>query len=363
MQQHTLEVYTEASNSIDAKLGQVLQEVTGRRHIEGIHDAYIQKAILVQAERMRVAGLIPGAREIDGVCDLLVLIPTAYRAVLGRNGYKYLQGTLDSLRLQNRVSGSLAHLCALVVNMSPGEHHEFTTLQHKNLASEQGFDLDLIPVRCKICRAGSRRNGGVDLTPDGFCSAHCSARGLCGVGTRYTGIGTTDCTLWQEQLRRTPASTTSFTFRFIEQLNFEDPYPDTMQKGKEVSGYDDQIVSSMHLTRRQGLHLSHALLEASRWQANYIMMIEDDMPFCNASGFQSVAEAIAIAEKTSLQTSTDWSMIRVGYGGNGVIIHWKDAVSLGSYLIKGLNRRPIDWLMPEWATSKTFGARMINLNR
>lgn len=343
------------------KVDTLFVEVAGRNHIDGIHDAYIQRAIQIQTERSRRVGLVPGAMEKQ--CELLIVMPTAYRKVLGKDGFNYLQATLESLRHQDRVPGGLQKLCVLVINMSPGEHAEFLELQRINLANEQTFDLDMIPDRCRSCKAGPRKSGGVDLTPDGFCTAWCSVGGLCGKTERFLKWESTDCTKWQGLLEKKPSVNVSTTFRFTEVLNFEDPYPDSLWKGHDIPGYDDQTISSIHLTRRQGLHLSHALLEAARWQAKYIMVLEDDMPLCNSSGIKSLTDAIQLADQTSLATSTAWSMIRVGYGGNGAIIHWADAVSLGSHILKHISRRPVDWLMPEWATSKVFGARMVNANR
>jgi len=49
-------------------------------------------------------------------------------------------------------------------------------------------------------------------------------------------------------------------FRFVEQLNFDDPYDKDHKKDATHN------VASFHQARRQALHLSHALLEASRWR-------------------------------------------------------------------------------------------------
>ena len=50
-------------------------------------------------------------------------------------------------------------------------------------------------------------------------------------------------------------------FRFVEQLNFDDPYDKDHKKDATRN------VASFPQARRQALHLSHALLEASRWRS------------------------------------------------------------------------------------------------
>ena len=61
-----------------------------------------------------------------------------------------------------------------------------------------------------------------------------------------------------------------------------------------------------------------AWVQAARWPAKHVLIMEDDMPFCNASGLEHVARAIALADRTSSNASIGWSMVRVGFGGNGV---------------------------------------------
>ena len=58
-------------------------------------------------------------------------------------------------------------------------------------------------------------------------------------------------------------------------------------------------------------------------------------------------------QAANVATGTGWSMIRVGYGGNGILMHWDDATTAGEYLISNMNRAPVDWLLPEWASSLT----------
>jgi len=100
--------------------------------------------------------------------------------------------------------------------MSPGEHAEFLELQRINLANEQTFDLDMIPDRCRSCKAGPKKSGGVDLTPEGLCNAWCSVGGLCGKTEKFYKWESTDCTKWQGLLQKTPSVNVSATFRFTE---------------------------------------------------------------------------------------------------------------------------------------------------
>ena len=41
-------------------------------------------------------------------------------------------------------------------------------------------------------------------------------------------------------------------------------------------------------------------------------------PSGNATGLQHIGHAISLADETSSKAGIDWSMIRVGFGGNGV---------------------------------------------
>ena len=46
--------------------------------------------------------------------------------------------------------------------------------------------------------------------------------------------------------------------------------------------------------------------------------------------YGSVIDALRETAAMCNQGSTDWSMIRVGFGGNGILIHWNDAIGLGN---------------------------------
>lgn len=220
-----------------------------------------------------------------------------------------------------------------------------------------------LPPRCRNCEPGNVADGGVPLGPGSICTEWCSAAGHCGRnGTAYSGKGAVDCgTKLRERLattsrtkRRPAGGLIPVDFRFVEQLNFDDPYD------KDHTKDATHNVASFHQARRQALHLSHALLEASRWRSEHVMVIEDDMPVCNASAFRHVARAITLVEAANRETGTGWSMIRVGFGGNGILMHWEDATTAGEYLISNMNRAPVDWLLPEWASSLTHPGSMVN---
>ena len=85
------------------------------------------------------------------------------------------------------------------------------------------------------------------------------------------------------------------------------------------------------------------------------MVIEDDMVACDET---VVARILDVVHRVNTQSHDTWNMIRVGFGGNGVILKAKDLTMAGLALIQSMDRRPVDWIFPEWAGMITLQSRV-----
>jgi len=77
------------------------------------------------------------------------------------------------------------------------------------------------------------------------------------------------------------------------------------------------------------------------------MFMEDDMELC-AHGMRAIHHAI---EKAN--SYTDWSVVRVSYGMNGLIFQARDLPVFQKYLQNRLTARPPDHVVVEWFASET----------
>ena len=59
----------------------------------------------------------------------------------------------------------------------------------------------------------------------------------------------------------------------------------------------------------------------------------------------------------SLSYNDYWSVLRVSYGFNGIIVRWDALVSLGDFLRKNYARLPPDHLIVEWICRHSCGSR------
>lgn len=103
--------------------------------------------------------------------------------------------------------------------------------------------------------------------------------------------------------------------------------------------------------RRQSLDLVRSIeyyvnLVATQ-KAAHFMFMEDDMQLC-MHGLRAIHHAI---EKAN--SYTDWSVLRVSYGMNGLIFQSRDLQPFGDYLRDRLTERPPDHLVVEWFASET----------
>jgi len=75
--------------------------------------------------------------------------------------------------------------------------------------------------------------------------------------------------------------------------------------------------------------------------------MEDDMQLC-PNGMRALHHAV---EKAN--SYTDWSVLRVSYGMNGLVFQMRDLQPFGEYLRQRLTERPPDHVVVEWFASET----------
>eukprot|EP00039_Didymoeca_costata_P016790 m.305850 g.305850 ORF g.305850 m.305850 type:complete len:499 (+) comp16451_c0_seq26:221-1717(+) len=139
------------------------------------------------------------------------------------------------------------------------------------------------------------------------------------------------------------------------QNQFKDPYEDYQVKVDR--NYQKDILESWPPSRKHSMHLSEVLLKALLYDSRYYILVEDDMVLCETSKRSALEEIYATIEHAN-SISLNWTGIRVGYGGNGLILQQQDLAVLADYIVANLYRRPPDWLLTEWYKALTFSAKM-----
>ncbi len=145
----------------------------------------------------------------------------------------------------------------------------------------------------------------------------------------------------QEVLRRYPR------VRASRPVLWPDPLPQAHEE------WDGENMQSTWQRRRQASQLAWDLLAAYEEDAEHVVVMEDDMRPCGPDVPGRVLAAIDLADADS---AGEWSLLRVGFGGNGMVLHNADVPLVTSYMLNMFDRRPVDWLIPEWAARESFVA-------
>jgi hypothetical protein len=135
--------------------------------------------------------------------------------------------------------------------------------------------------------------------------------------------------------------------RVSRPVQWPDPYPQAHEE------WEEENMQSTWQRRRQASQLAWDLLAAYEEDAEHVVVMEDDMRPCGPDVPRRVLAAIDLADADS---AGEWSLLRVGFGGNGMVLHSADVPLVTSYLLRMFDRRPVDWLIPEWAARETFVA-------
>jgi hypothetical protein len=128
-------------------------------------------------------------------------------------------------------------------------------------------------------------------------------------------------------------------------------WPDPLPPAHEE--WDGENMQSTWQRRRQASQLAWDLLAAYEEDAEHVVVMEDDLRPCGPDVPGKVLAAIDLADANS---AGEWSLLRVGFGGNGLMLHNADVPLVTSYLVNMFDRRPVDWLIPEWAARETLVA-------
>ena len=109
------------------------------------------------------------------------------------------------------------------------------------------------------------------------------------------------------------------------------------------------------------------MLKGQIRSSQYTLLVEDDMVWCNtASAPSNTAADVMRHPRNALELIFEaidhsnthdgsdgsglgqWSGLRLGYGGNGLILPSTDLPAVSDYLLANMHRRPPDCLLPEW---------------
>lgn len=169
-----------------------------------------------------------------------------------------------------------------------------------------------------------------------------------------------------EQAIEEAARGTGLTVKYEEvEHQFTDPYPADYHVKVDYDNRKD-ILESWPPSRKHSMHLAEVLLKAQQIDSKYTLLVEDDMVWCSAHN--TAANNMNINGGDALSRIWDaidhanaaapsWTGVRVGYGGNGLVLPSSDLSALTDYLLANMHRRPPDWLLTEWYKGKTFTSK------
>lgn len=137
---------------------------------------------------------------------------------------------------------------------------------------------------------------------------------------------------------------------------FEDPVSENYHVKVDLPGKND-VLESWTPSRKHCRHLAESFSKAVSHPAKYVMLWEDDMLFCGDSQNGTLKRLFDLTEEANRVNET-WTGLRLGFGGNGLVLHWSDLPIVGDYLLANMHRRPPDWLLTEWYKGMTYTAKM-----
>jgi len=139
----------------------------------------------------------------------------------------------------------------------------------------------------------------------------------------------------------------------------QDPFPEEYKVKLDLPHKSD-VLESWVPSRKHTSHLVEVMFEALKVSSKYVLLWEDDMLFCSQENDPRNGTLQTIIDFTHKANSvtTTWTGLRLGFGGNGLILHWSDLPIISDYLLANTHRKPPDWLLTEWYKGLTYSARM-----
>jgi len=279
----------------------VAREVLGWAHLNPIFDDYLIETIKIREERIAKHDVVEAQ-----ACELLIVLPTMHRIKTSASDEsERLDEVLNSFRTQTKASDGYYDgfpvICILVLNGSPGLHIDYDRVREYYHDSRMRAMEKVLPAQCFDCH--------------GRCREWCSTSNYC---------GTTDVHKAGVDCHADVYFKGDTQFQFIEQYSFIDPT------------VGDRLPHTADVEEDRRQTLAHALEHASLWRSKYVMMMEDDVGACDSSVMAKVYDAIKHIEETcrkSTLKNIDWSMISMGNGISGTILHWADVRLLADYLL------------------------------
>lgn len=137
---------------------------------------------------------------------------------------------------------------------------------------------------------------------------------------------------------------------------FTDPYDTSLKLKVDLPNRPD-LLESWTPSRLHCRHLVESFSKALDFPGKYTLIWEDDMLMCGDASngtLLAVLNSIDLANEVAL----DWTAIRLGFGGNGLVFHTADIPLLSDYILANMHRKPPDWLMTEWYKGMTYTAQI-----
>jgi len=137
---------------------------------------------------------------------------------------------------------------------------------------------------------------------------------------------------------------------------FEDPFGPKLKLKVDLPGKPD-LLESWVPSRLHCRHLVESFSKALKYPASYVLLWEDDMIMCGNSKNGTLRAALESIDQAN-RHSSNWTAIRLGFGGNGILFHLADIPLLSDYILANMHRKPPDWLMTEWYKVMTYTSEM-----
>eukprot|EP00041_Stephanoeca_diplocostata_P031385 m.977014 g.977014 ORF g.977014 m.977014 type:complete len:549 (+) comp23949_c1_seq6:267-1913(+) len=137
---------------------------------------------------------------------------------------------------------------------------------------------------------------------------------------------------------------------------FDDPFGKDLHLKVDLPGKPD-LLESWEPSRKHCRHLVETLSKVAAHPAKYVLLWEDDMLMCGSTTHGTLRSIFTMID-TANAYGADWTGLRVGFGGNGLIFHYNDVPIISDYVLANMHRKPPDWLLTEWYKGLTYSARM-----